>query len=274
VASVLDIATLGGLIGGAILVLVGIKLGGGSPLQFLSPSALFIVLGGATMATMVAFPMDQVMGSLGLALRTLRRESRDPSPLVAMLVQVTQKARREGLLALEGDLDDIPSEFLRRGLQLVVDGSDPQVLREVMENDIRAMQDRHAVGRRFMEFLGRACPAFGLVGTLIGLIMMLYDLDPDTLGSHMAVALIATFYGVLLANLVFLPMANKLALRSEEETLMRYMMLEGLVSIQSGENPSVLGERLRVFLPPRERTETEIGEADVSPRRRTAWLRR
>jgi chemotaxis protein MotA len=257
----LDVATLGGLIGGAVLILLGIITGGGQVGGFVSIPSFLIVLGGSFMSAMIAFPMDRVIGAMSLMGRTIRTESSDPAPLITLLVSLTRKARREGLLALDSEMEHIPSDFLRRGLRLVVDGSDPQVLREILENDIRIMQDRHGSGRKVLEYLGKVCPAFGMLGTLIGLVIMLYQLqsNPDGLGQAMAVALITTMYGVMFANLVFIPMANKLSVRSEGETLARYMMLEGITSIQSGENPSVLEERLKIFLPPSRRDDVEEG---------------
>ncbi len=249
----MDFSTIGGLAGGVLLIVAAILLEKGTLGHYVSAAAFMMVMGGAFMSACVAFPMDRVVGSLRLFLRVIRAESYDPAPLVETLVRITQKARREGLLALEPDIEEIPDSFLQRGLRLVVDGTDPVVLRDILENDIRLMRDRHAVGRAFYEHLGRMAPAFGLVGTLVGLITMLFEMNknPENIGSAMAVALTATMYGVVSANLVFVPIATKLSGRSEHEAIARYMMLEGVISIQSGENPSVLEERLQVFLPPK-----------------------
>jgi chemotaxis protein MotA len=258
-----DFATLGGLIGGIALIMVAIAIEKGVIGNYVSPSAFMMVLGGAFMSACVAFPMERVTESFSLFLRVLRTETHDPAPLVETLVRITQKARREGLLALESDIEEIPDDFMKRGLRLVVDGTDPEVLREILENDIRLMRDRHASGRAVFDHLGRMAPAFGLIGTLVGLIMMLLELNrnPEGLGNAMAVALTATLYGVTTANLIFVPIANKLGMRSEHEATARYMMLEGIVSIQSGENPSVLAERLQVFLPPSKRGKEEAPPA-------------
>jgi chemotaxis protein MotA len=260
-----DFSTVGGLIGGVALIIAAIMIEKSSPGMYVSPAAFMMVIGGAFMSACVAFPMDRVAISLRLILRAMRAEGHDPKPLVETLVRITQKARREGLLSLETDIEDLPDEFLQRGLRLVVDGTDPEVLRDILENDIRLMRDRHATGRAFYEHLGRMAPAFGLVGTLVGLIMMLFEMNknPEGIGSAMAVALTATLYGVVSANLIFVPIATKLSGRSEQEAIARYMMLEGVVSIQSGENPSVLEERLQVFLPPKLRGKEEPeGEAE------------
>ena len=259
----MDIATLLGVIGGAALLIGGIVLGGGTPFQFFSASALFIVLGGSVASAMIAFPMEKVIESFRLMWRTARSDDSDPAPLVPLLVSLARKARREGLLALEVELPVLPSGFLRRGLRLVVDGSDPQVLKDVLENDIRMMQDRHATGRAVVQYLGREAPAFGLLGTVLGLVLMLYRLqgNPEGIGLGLAVALLSTLYGLIFAHLWFVPMAGKLEVRSEREVLARYMMLEGAMSIQSGENPVVLEERLKVFLAPARR----VTGADALP---------
>lgn len=251
----MDIATILGIVVGAALLFGGIVLGGGTPLQFFSASALFIVLGGSVASAMIAFPMEKVVDSLRLMWRTARSDNSDPAPLVPLLVSLARKARREGLLALEAELPVLPSSFLQRGLRLVVDGSDPQVLRDVLENDIRMMQDRHATGRAVLQYIGREAPAFGLLGTVLGLVLMLYRLqsNPEGIGMGLAVALLSTLYGLVFAHLWFVPMAGKLEVRSEREVLARYMMLEGALSIQSGENPVVLEERLKVFLAPGQR---------------------
>lgn len=254
----MDVSTIAGLLGGIALLAIGIRLGHGTPLQFFSVSSVLIVLGGTVASTMVAFPMERVAAGLRLLLRTLRTETSDPTPLVALMASLTRKARREGLLALESELGHMPCPFLRRGLTLLVDGSDPATLREVLENDIRTARERHDNGRAVVEHMGRVAPAFGMVGTLIGLVTMLHNLGgrPEILGGALAVALMTTLYGVLLAWLVFNPMASKLLARSEEEATTRRMLLEGLLSIQCGENPSVLVERLSVYLPPERREES------------------
>jgi len=263
----LDISTILGAVGGVALLLGGIFLGGGTPLRFFSASSIFIVLGGSVASALIAFPMDKVIASFGLMWRVARAEETDPAPLVPLLISLARKARREGLLALEHEIAVLPSDFLRRGLRLVVDGSDPQVMRDVLENDIRIMQDRHATGRAVLQYLGREAPAFGLVGTVVGLVIMLYKLqgNPEGIGQGLAVALLTTFYGLIFAHLWFVPMAAKLELRSEREVLSRYMMLEGIMSVQSGENPVVLEERLSVFLSPDRRTSVPGPASGESP---------
>jgi chemotaxis protein MotA len=218
------------------------------------PALMIVVLGGLASA-LVAFPMRRVLTAVGLMGRAVVSEVADPEPLVALLVTLNRKARREGLLSLEEELTHLPSEFLARGLRLVIDGADPQTLREILENEIRAMQDRHQAGKAVVDHLARSSPGFGLIGTLIGLIIMFRNLGdhPERIGIGMSLALLTTMYGCVFAYLVFGPTARKLGARSEAETLTRMMMLEGIISIQGGENPMILEERLRVFLPPRAR---------------------
>lgn len=258
----MDFATVGGALGGVLLIVLSIQLEKGVLGEYVSGAAFLMVIGGAFMSVCVAFPMERVAQSFGLFARCFRAEHHDPAPLVETLVRLTQKARREGLLSLEPDIEGLPDHFLRRGLRLVVDGTDPAVLREILENDIRLMRERHYAGRAVFDHLGRMAPAFGLVGTLVGLITMLLELtrNPQGIGSAMAVALTATLYGVVSANLLFIPIANKLGARSEHEATSRHLMLEGILSINTGEPPAVLRERLSVFLPPeRRRGDNRIG---------------
>lgn len=160
-----------------------------------------------------------------------------------------EKARREGLLALEQDVMEINDPFLQKGIQLVVDGTDPELVRNILETKLTFLEERHQKGRGLFSTMGQLAPSFGLIGTLIGLIQMLSQLDdPTNLGSGMAVALITTLYGALLANLLFNPLAGKLRIRSLEEVLLKEVMIEGVLSIQAGENPRIVREKLNAFL--------------------------
>jgi len=248
----LDIATLIGLILGLAAIMTGILVGKGNPLSFWDAPAFFIVIGGGLMAAFVAFPIERIGRLVSVMFHTLRGPRAKPEELIPVLVGLARRARREGLLALEAEMPGIDNEFMRRGLQLVIDGADPESLRDILSTDIALMRERHASSRSMLEFMARVCPAFGLVGTLIGLVLMLRNLrnEPNQIGENMAVALVATFYGVVAANLIFVPMANKLSLRSEEELVAYRLTLEGIMSIQSGENPGMVAEKLRTYLPP------------------------
>jgi chemotaxis protein MotA len=182
-----------------------------------------------------------------------------------MIVTFSEKARREGLLALEDDLDELDDEFLRKGIQLVVDGTDPEIIRNIMETELNHMESRHATGIKVFEDWGIFAPAFGMIGTLIGLILMLANIeDKSAIGPGMSTALITTLYGAILANLVFIPVANKLTTVNNQEILIREIMIEGTLSIQSGDNPRIVKEKLVSFLPPevRAQVEEETGERE------------
>jgi len=249
----LDIATIIGLVIGVSMIAGSMVVSGSSPLTFWDPSAMVIVLGGSLMSLLVAFPMERAGQLVPLIIRTARRPgAEDPAIMIPILVALARKARREGLLALEAEMGNVEFGFLRRGLRLVVDGADPESLRDILTSEISLMRERHKATRSMFEFLGRMSPAWGLICTLIGLVMMLGNIQksPESLGGNMAIALMGTFYGVLLSNLVFQPMANKLHLQSEAEVLTHTLMLEGIMSIQHGENPSMVEEKLKVFLAP------------------------
>jgi chemotaxis protein MotA len=183
-----------------------------------------------------------------------------------MIVTFSEKARREGLLALEDDLDELEDDFLRKGIQLVVDGTDPEIIRNIMETELNNMQTRHEQGIKVFEDWGLFAPAFGMIGTLIGLIIMLQNLggDQSAIGSGMSAALITTLYGAVFANSVLIPIANKLIYVNEQEILIREIMIEGTLSIQSGDNPRIVKEKLVSFLPPeiRAMVEEETGERE------------
>jgi len=177
-----------------------------------------------------------------------------PAELIKTLVQFTQKARREGLLALEDEAASVEDAFLSKGVQLVVDGTDPELVRSILETELSFLENRHRTGAAMFETMASLAPSFGMVGTLIGLIQMMGTLDdPEKIGPGMAVALVTTFYGTILANLVFTPLAGKLKVRSAEEILLREVMIEGILSIQAGDNPRIVEEKLNAFLAPKVR---------------------
>src|SRR5699024_9370951 len=169
--------------------------------------------------------------------------------LIALFIHLSDRARKEGLLALENEMQDVDDEFIKKGIMLAVDGIEPEVINEILNAEIAAMEDRHHRGRVIVEKAGEYAPAWGMIGTLIGLVLMLSSLDdPASLGPNMAVALLTTLYGTVLANLVFLPMASKLANKTEEEVYVRQIIIEGIIGVQSGQNPRILEEKLGAFL--------------------------
>lgn len=246
-------ATLIGLVLAFGLVLVGAFFKHVSPVfLFTNVPALFIVFGGAFGATMASFDMGaskKVIAAIKLAIFS-------PPPVDArrnleLLVGFARKSRHEGLLSLEPEIAQIEDRFMRKGLQLAIDGSDPEAVADVMRTDIRTMKARHKIGADWCSTYGIYAPTFGIIGAVMGLIATLGNLsDPDKLGGGIAAAFVATFWGVFLANGVFLPLANKLKQMSADEVAAREMVMEGVLAIQSGQNPVVIQETLISYLSP------------------------
>ncbi len=244
----MDLGTLIGLIVGITLIGGAIILEGDA-YMYVSMVSLMIVLGGTLAATMVSFSLGEVANVFRLLKVAFLGKKADPDETTYTLVDFAEKARREGLLALEEEVEGLDNEFLKKGVQLVVDGTDPQLVRNIMETKITFVEERHRKGQELFTNMGTFSPAFGMIGTLIGLIRMLADLeDPEAIGAGMATALLTTLYGTLFANLAFLPLAGKLKVKSEEEILMKEVMIEGILSIQAGENPRIVEEKLQAFL--------------------------
>jgi chemotaxis protein MotA len=247
----MDLATLIGLVAGLALVFGAIFVGGGAGGFFDIPS-LMITVGGSFSALLINFPLNRVLGVFSVVKNCFTHQLPSPVEVVKTLVELATICRRDGPLALEARIEQIPDSFLAKGVQLVVDGASAEVLREILEIEISYLEERHATGKKILEALGTAAPAFGLIGTLIGLVQMLRSLDdPSRLGPAMAVALLTTFYGTILANLLCIPLAGKLETRSKEEVLVRELMVEGLVSITQGHSPRLIEEKLKAFLSPR-----------------------
>lgn len=249
----MDITTILGSLLGLSLIIIAIVTEG-SLLTFWSYSSLLVVLGGIIAATLINYPLAQIISVMKVVRIAFKGEQGKPIELIEKLIAMAQKARREGLLALDNDIEDIEDEFMKKGIQLIVDGTDPELVRSIMETEIEMMVERHKTGAGIFDAMGASAPAFGMLGTLIGLILMLKEIDnPDALGPGMALALITTFYGSILANLVFLPIAGKLKLRSREEALNKEIMIEGILSIQAGENPRIVAEKMKAFLNPQDK---------------------
>ena len=246
----MDLATLIGILAGFILIGQAIVSAPGASF-FFNPSALLIVCGGVISATLVNFPLKDVRGSIKVARNAFLHKAMPVNGLIEKLVELSRKARVEGLLSLEKDISAMDDEFIKKGLELMVDGTETDVLREVLATELTCLEDRHSTGQDIFRAMGAYAPAFGMAGTLIGLIQMLQQLqDPTQIGSGMAVALVTTFYGVLLANLVFLPIAGKLKTRSNQEVILKELAIEGICSIQAGDNPRLLRDKLVTFLAP------------------------
>lgn len=257
----MDLGTIVGIIVGFVFIILGI-MQDGDILSYLNLPSLLIVFGGTISATFVAYPLKRVLDAFKIVSKAFSNMDVHPGGIIAIVIKLANTARKEGLLALEEAAGEVDDRFLQKGIMLIVDGTDPELVRNLLETELNFIEERHKEGQSIFETMGTFAPAFGMIGTLIGLINMLRTLDdPSTIGPSMAVALITTFYGSLLANLVFLPIANKLKLRSKEEILRKEIMVEGLLSIQAGENPRIIEEKLKAFIPPKFRdNEEEIEE--------------
>lgn len=246
----MDLATIVGLISGIVLILWGI-LNAGQLSWFWNFPSILIVLGGTFASTFIAYPLKKVLSTFTVVKKAFSNNTIETGLIISKVVELANIARREGLLALEEAVESINDEFLQKGVMLIVDGTDPELVKNILETEIAFLEERHNEGKSILDTMGTLSPGFGMIGTLIGLVAMLQQLDkPSTIGPKMAIALITTLYGTLFANLICLPLARKLKLKSREEVLIKEIMIEGLLSIQAGENPRIIEEKLKAFLAP------------------------
>ncbi len=251
----MDLGTLLGILGSFGLILGGILLGG-SLGAFIDIPSLVIVVGGTLAVTFVMFPLKTVFASIRVVLNAFFSRPKDPRELINKIVELANTARKDSLVALEKA--EISDPFLKKGVLLVADGTEEDLVRSVLETDMNFTKQRHRRGQGIFKNMGSMSPAFGMIGTLIGLVKMLRTLDdPSSIGPAMAVALLTTFYGVVLANVVFIPISKKLEERSSEELLYREIVSEGVISILNGENPRIVQDKLEAFLSPEMRGEGE-----------------
>lgn len=267
----MDITTIVGVVIGLAFILFGIVVGPegiviGKLGNFADPGSFLIVLGGTIAAVIASYPL-QALKQIPKHLKIMLDGNKfNPMEYIDTLVDFAQFARKNGLLALEEKARELEDPFFRQGIMLIVDATDPDRVRDMLNNDLDYLSDRHDEGAGLYEKASAVAPAFGMVGTLIGLVNMLKGMDMDsggasTLGQDMSVALITTFYGVVLANLFFAPIGKKLRIRNNEEYLCKQIIIEGVLSIQSGENPKFLKEKLTSFLAQQQR-ESALGEED------------
>lgn len=251
----IDLATLVGILGGFFLIAVGILITPGASLDlFLDPASLLITVGGAVCSTLINFPLRDLRNSWRVIVLAFREERTKPGKLITDFRKYADIARRDGILALENVTHEIQDPFLVRGLQLAVDGTDPEMIQTMMRTELDYIQERHNRGIRILKQFSMYAPAFGMIGTLIGLVIMLANLsDPSKIGPSMAVAIITTFYGAVLSYLIATPMAEKLTIRNNEEALVKEMIIKGVMSLQSGDNPRIVEQKLKIFLSPQHR---------------------
>jgi chemotaxis protein MotA len=256
-----DIATIVGLIMGAVMLVVGMafdfnkmsfdpsKMNG-----FVDLPSVFIVIFGSLMGSMlIAQNLKQWVTALKAAKLVFSLGNNSAGPLIKQLVGFAETARRDGILALENVTDDIEDDYLVRGIRLAVDGTDPELIEGIMETELEILGMRHNDVILFWNLVGKYAPVWGMLGTLIGLILMLADMRPETIGPNMSIALLTTYYGAIVANYIAIPFADKLKSKHAQESLIKSIILKGVMSIQSGDNPRIVQQKLNIYLPPKER---------------------
>ncbi|SHE56828.1 motility protein A [Clostridium fallax] len=252
-----DNLTLIGLGTGIVLLLWGMMMGGSSLKVFFDPASILITVGGSFCALLITYGIKEIKSVGTLFVQSTKESTNSNKELISKFVEFSKKSRKDGLLSLEDDIASLDDDFLKKGLQMVVDGIEPETIREIMELEIGEMEKRHSSGAAVLKTWSAYAPAFGMIGTLIGLIQMLSSNLSDAAGiaSGMAKALITTFYGSLMANLVLTPMSINLSTKSEKESGTRDLMLEGILAIQSGVNPRIVEEKLVTYLEPKDKEE-------------------
>lgn len=249
----MDITTLLGLAFGAICLIISILIGG-ELITFYDAASIFITIGGGIASTFISYKLSDFAKIFKIVGKAFSSKQTSSEETIHLLVGLSQRARRDGLLSLETEQEGIEDDYIRQSLQLIIDGVEPDTIREAMDLELNNLEARHAKGQGLFRTMASLFPAWGMIGTLIGLINLLKNLDdPSMIGPSMAVALITTFYGCILANYVCTPIANKLSLRSKEEVHQREMIIEGILSIQAGENPRIMEHKLKTFLSPEEK---------------------
>ncbi len=249
----MDITTLMGILVAGGLVVSSILMGG-SGTWFVSYPSIMIVVGGTMGATLINYPLSEVLGVLKVTKNAFMHRSQSAGNLIPLMVDFAKKARQEGILSFESQLKDIEDPFLVKGLQMAIDGMESSSIEEVMATEIANAQERHRLGSDIFSTMGAFAPAVGMLGTIIGLVQMLMQMeDPSQIGAPMAVALLTTFYGTLLANLLFIPISGKLKIRSQQEMLVKQIVLEGVIAIQSGDNHRIVEQKLKAFIAPKAR---------------------
>ena len=254
----MDLGSIIGIVGAFAMIVMGIFTSGGTILTYVDLPSFLIVVVGSYFALFINYPISQalsIFSTIGLVFKVPNFGEQN---IITKLMAFSDKARREGLLALEEELEDLDDEFMKKGLRLVVDGTDAEIIRVLMETELNQMQERHGLKIGLVNSWATLAPGLGMLGTVIGLIAMMKNLDdPSSIGPNMAVALITTLYGSILANILFIPIAGKLKGFDAAESKVKEMIIEGVLSIQAGDNPRILGMKLLSFLSPGDRKAVE-----------------
>ncbi len=248
----MDLATLIGLLLGFGLVGFSVFSSAGPyAVVFMNVPSFMIVIGGAIASVMIASPLARFLKTGKFFSKALMHKEQSAQKLINDMVSYAEVARRDGILSLEGVIKDADDPFIVQGIQMAVDGTDPELIEAIMNNELEAIAERHSHGKSVFDLMGKYAPAYGMIGTLIGLVVMLMNMDdPSAIGPAMAVALITTLYGSMFANMFALPIADKLGTRDEEELMLKTIIIKGVMSIQSGDNPRIVEQKLKTFLPP------------------------
>lgn len=248
-----DLATVIGLVVALLSVGLSIVLGG-DPMALINIPSVVVVFGGATGAVICAFPLAKTLKVHTVIMKAVFSDTTDVGEVIKDLVKYAEIARREGILSLENHIGDMKEEFVVRGIKMAVDGTDPELINTIMETELEGLMERHMNGKLMLDQFAKYAPAFGMIGTLLGLIFMLGSMsDPAAIGPSMAVALITTLYGAVIANVFAGPIADKLYSNDQQEILLKSVIIAGVMSIQSGDNPRVVESKLLTYLPPSER---------------------
>jgi chemotaxis protein MotA len=250
----MDLATVIGVIGGATVMVFSVIVAGSSFAAFVDYPSVICVVGGSLAAVLVCAPLSSLLNLGRVVRKAFFRRSEEFSELIDQIVSMAETARRDGLLALENRLSEIENPFIVLGIQMAVDGTRPDVIEDVLRSEMEAVNARHRDGKLLLDQFGKYAPACGMIGTLIGLVIMLGNMDdPAAIGPGMAVALLTTLYGAIIANLTCLPLAEKLGHLNRQELQTMEIVLRGILAIQSGDNPRIIEQKLSTFLPPRAR---------------------
>jgi chemotaxis protein MotA len=246
---IMDIATVLGIVSAFGLVASAIFMGSGLNI-FINIPSVMIVVGGTVGITFIAYPLKDVFGVLKVVQKAIFTKNISVDELIKRFTGFANKTRKEGILALESEIKEVKDEFLKKGVQLSIDGLEPQEIQNILDTEIDYVRNRHQLGAEIFTTMGTYAPAMGMIGTLIGLVQMLQNMsDPSSIGPAMAVALLTTFYGSILANICCMPIAGKLRTRSKEEMLTKEMIIQGIISLSNGDNPRILEQKLLAFIP-------------------------
>lgn len=256
----MDISTLLGIIGCMVVIYLSIAGDGGSLMTFVNMHPVIIVIGGSTMVTIMKFGLKHFFGAFKVAGRAFFYKKYNHEEIIIEAVKIADAARKGGLLSLENL--EIKNDFMKKGVQLLIDGHEPEVMKKILTKEMNLTVERHMWGQKVFRAIAEAGPAMGMIGTLMGLVLMMSNMsDPKSIGPAMAIALLATFYGAVLANMIAIPIADKLELRTDEERLSKSLIIDALLGIQLGQNPRVIEESLKNYLPKSKRDKNVVDGA-------------